>query len=344
MLTIENRKISKNNQPLIIPEIGINHLGKLNLAFKIVDEAKKAGAEIIKHQTHTIEDEMSIEAKNIKPGNSKKDIYSIIKDNSLSEEDEFKLFKYVKSKKMIYISTPFSRTAVDRLVKLNVPAFKIGSGEMSNYPLLDYICKFKKPLIVSTGMHDMKQIQKTSNFLVKRSMNFALMHTTNIYPTSDNLLRLSGVTQLKKKFPKTTIGLSDHTGDLLSSIVGMTLGADIVEKHFVHSKKIKGPDISSSIDGKQLEKLIDVSKRIKLQLQGDKTFNLKQEEVTRRFAFASVVATTDIKKGDILSKKNLWVMRPGTGYFKSSALTELYGKKTLKNIAKNTQIKKNDIK
>ena len=148
-LKIGNLKIGENYPALIVPEIGINHNGNLDVAIKMVDAAKKSGAKIIKHQTHIPEDEMSVEAKKVKPGNSKKNIFSIIKDCSLSEEDEFKLFKYVKSKKMVFISTPFSKKAVDRLIKFGINAFKIGSGEFNNVPLLQYITKFKKPLIPS---------------------------------------------------------------------------------------------------------------------------------------------------------------------------------------------------
>ena len=344
MIKIKNRIINFNSEPFIIPEIGINHNGKLETAFKIVDSAKRAGAEVIKHQTHEIDDEMSEEAKKIKPGNSRKNIFSIIKESSLSEEKEYKLFKYVESKKMIYLSTPFSRKAVDRLIKFGVSAFKIGSGEMSNYPLLDYVSKFKKPLIVSTGLHNLKQVRKTFYFLKKRKIKFAFLHTTNIYPTNDKLLRLNSILQLKKIFPDTVIGLSDHTGDILSSIVGLSLGAKIIEKHFVHNKKIRGPDISSSIDENQLKKLIINSKRISKQIKGNKNHLLKEEEVTRRFAFASVVSFKDIKKGEKFSKKNLWVMRPGTGSFSSEKLEYLYGRYAKKNIKKNKQINKNDIR
>ena len=344
MLKIENRVISLNSNPLIIPEIGINHNGNLNLAFKIVDAAKRAGAEIVKHQTHTINDEMSEEAKKIKPGNSRDNIFSIIKNNSLSAEEEFKLFKYVKFKRMIYLSTPFSRDAVDRLIKFGVSAFKIGSGEMSNYPLLEYISKFKKPLIVSTGMHNLEQVKKTYYFLSRKKMKFALLHTTNTYPTIDKYLRLNSITQLQKKFPKIVIGLSDHTGDLLSSITAISLGAKIIEKHFIANKNIKGPDISSSINEDQLKELIINSKRIITQMKGDKHKLLKQEEVTRRFAFASVVTIKDVNKGEKFSSKNLFVMRPGTGYFDSSKLSYLYGKTAKKNIKKRTQIKKDDFR
>lgn len=342
MLKIKNRIINFNSKPLIIPELGINHGGNIEKAIKIVDAAKRAGAEIIKHQTHIAEDEMSIEAKKILPGNSKKNIFSIIKNNSLNEEDEYKLLKYVESKKMIFISTPFSRKAVDRLVKFNVPAFKIGSGEMSNFPLLDYVSKFKKPMIVSTGLHSLEQVKKTVNFLNKRKSNFALMHTTNIYPTQDKLLRLNSIKELQKTYPNMIIGLSDHTGDLLSSIIALSLGAKIIEKHFIDNNKSKGPDISSSINEKQLAKLILYSERISDQLRGSKNI-LKEEEVTRKFAFASVVTIKDIKKGEKLSKKNIWVKRPGTGYFSANQLNQLFNKIAKKKLSKNKQLRKNDI-
>ena len=150
---INNRKIGVDYKPLIIPEIGINHNGSLEIACKMVDAAKRAGAEIIKHQTHIPEDEMSSEAKFIKPGNSNKSIFQVIKENSLSLEDEYKLFQYTKKKSLRFISTPFSRKSVDRLIKFGVKSFKVGSGEFNNFPLLDYICKFKKPMIISTGIH-----------------------------------------------------------------------------------------------------------------------------------------------------------------------------------------------
>ena len=163
-LKIGTRVISKFHKPLIIPELGINHNGSLETAFKIVDAAYRAGAEIIKHQTHIPYDEMSEEAKKIKPGNSNKNIYEIISRCSLSEEQEYKLYKYVNKKKMIFLSTPFSKLAVDRLVKFGVKAFKIGSGEMNNYPLVEYICKFKKPMILSTGMHSIQDVKKVVKF------------------------------------------------------------------------------------------------------------------------------------------------------------------------------------
>jgi N-acetylneuraminate synthase len=339
---IENRIISANYKPLIIPEIGINHNGSLETAIKIVDAAKRAGAEIIKHQTHLPDFEMSNEAKKIKPGNSNDNIYDIIAKSTLNEEDEFKLIKYVKKKGMIFLSTPFSKEASDRLIKFGIKAFKIGSGEMNNFPLINHILKYKKPMIVSTGMHSLESVGKTVKLLRKKKANFALLHTTNLYPTPDHLVRLNSISQLKKKFPNVQIGLSDHTQTNISAIGAISLGASIIEKHFVDTKIRKGPDISSSMDEKQLKDLITDSETIYRQLKGNKNL-LKEEQVTRNFAFSSVVSIKKIQKGEKFSLNNIWVKRPGTGYFEGNKLNKILGKKAKRNILKNYQIKKNDI-
>lgn len=341
-LKIGNIKIGKSHPPLIVPEIGINHNGNLSVAIKMVDAAKKSGAKIIKHQTHIPEDEMSLEAKKVKPGNSKKNIYSIIKNCSLSEEDEFKLFKYVKSKNMVFISTPFSKKAVDRLIKFGISAFKIGSGEFNNIPLLNYITKFKKPLILSTGMNDLSQTKIIYKFLKKRNTNFAFLHTTSLYPTPDTLVRLNSINEMRKTFPKLILGYSDHTVCLNACISAMSIGALIIEKHFTDTKQRKGPDIVCSMDPNELKELIFKSHKIFNQLKGGKD-HLQQEEVTRKFAFVSVVSDKEIKKGERFSKKNLWVRRPGNGAFKQKDLKFLYGKKSSKKIAANIQIKKSHI-
>lgn len=341
-IKIKNIKIGENFEPLVIPEIGINHNGNLNTAFKMVDAAKRAGAKIIKHQTHIPDDEMSEEAKKIKPGNSNESIYKIIKDCSLSEENEFKLMQYCLRKKIIFISTPFGFGAVDRLVKFNVPIFKIGSGEIFNFPLLDYISKFKKKLIVSSGMASIEQLKKTVSFLNKRNVNFALLHTTNLYPTPDNLVRLGSITQLRKVFKKNIVGLSDHSSSNYSSFGAITLGASIIEKHFTDTFKRSGPDISCSVDENGLKELIKGCNIIFKQRFGSKNL-LKEEQVTRNFAYASVVSKRKIEINERLSSKNITVKRPGTGDYEASDFKNLFGRKVRLDIKKNTQIKKKDL-
>ena len=159
-IEIAGRKIGPDFPPLVIAEIGINHEGSLAVAKEMVDAAFRAGVEVVKHQTHIVEDEMSGAAKKVIPGNADVSIYEIMERCSLNEADELELKNYVESKGMIFISTPFSRAAAERLKKFDIPAYKIGSGECNNYPLLEHICSFGKPVILSTGMNTIESVQK----------------------------------------------------------------------------------------------------------------------------------------------------------------------------------------
>lgn len=278
MFKIGKRKIGKNQIPLIIAELGINHRGSLDLAISLADEAIKAGAEIIKHQTHIPEFEMIDVAKRIKPGNSKKNIYEIIEKSCLNEKDEKKLMNYIEKKKCIFISTPFCKEAADRLVKFKVKAFKIGSGECNNYPLINYICKFKKPVILSTGMNSIDSVKKSVKIIEKHRVPYALLQCTNLYPTPAHLVRLNSMLELKKNFPNAVIGLSDHTKDNYSSYAALGLGAKIIEKHFIDNKLRKGPDISASMDTSQFKDLLEAARTINDALK----YNGKKKNCKRR--------------------------------------------------------------
>ena len=159
-IEISGRRVGPDYPPLVIVEIGINHEGSLETAIAMVDAAHRSGAELIKHQTHIVADEMSKAAKKVIPGNADVSIYDIMERCSLNEEDETQLKEYVEAKGMIFISTPFSRAAANRLQKMGVTAYKIGSGECNNYPLLDHIASFGKPIILSTGMNDIESVKK----------------------------------------------------------------------------------------------------------------------------------------------------------------------------------------
>lgn len=342
LMQIGKRKIGPEYKPIIIVELGINHNGSLKKAKQFVDQAKKYGAEIIKHQTHIPEDEMSIEAKKIIPSHTKENIFDIIKKTSLSEADEFKLMKYVKSKKMLFISTPFSRLAVDRLVKFKVPAFKIGSGECNNYPLIEYIASHKKPIILSTGMNTINSIKPSVKIFEKYKIPYALMHCTNIYPTPTKLIRLQAITELKKAFPKAILGLSDHSKSVYPCIGAIALGASIVEKHFVDKKNRIGPDISASMDGSELKILLKAANDVYI-AKGNYKGPVKEENSTIKFAFASLVSTENINKNEKITKENIFPKRPGTGYFKASSYYDIIGKRAKNFIKANTLIKKKDI-
>lgn len=330
-MKIGNRIIGENFAPLVIVEIGINHEGSLKTAFKMVDAAYEAGAEMIKHQTHVVEDEMSKAAQKVIPGNTDVSIYDVMARCALNEEDEIKLKDYVESKGMIFISTPFSRAAAERLERMGVEAYKIGSGECNNYPLIDHIASFGKPIILSTGMNDIESIRKSVEIIEKHGVKYCLLHCTNLYPTPARLVRLGGMVELQKEFPNAIIGLSDHTVNNNACLAATALGASVLERHFTDSKDRPGPDIVCSMDPKELNELIEGSKEIQ-QMRGGKKEAAEEEQVTIDFAFATVVTTKDLKKGDVLTKENIWVKRPGTGEIKAEHYESILGKIVNKDI------------
>lgn len=339
---INDRQVGPNCPPLIIAELGINHGGSLKVAKEMVDAAKRAGVEVIKHQTHIIEDEMSSEAKKVIPGNASDSIYQIMKNCALNENEEIELQRYVHEKGMLFISTPFSRAAADRLYKMDIPAFKIGSGECNNYPLLRHIAGFGKPIILSTGMNSIGSISKAVQIFKENDVDFALLHTTNLYPTPNHLVRLGAMTEMASEFPGVPFGLSDHTTTNHSCFAAVALGASILERHFTDTMDRIGPDIICSMDEKSCAELIEGSRIISAQ-RGGKKGAVKEEQVTIDFAFASVCSIKSIKKGDVFSEDNLWVKRPGTGEILADEYEKILGKRATRNIEKDVQITRMDI-
>lgn len=341
--TIGNRKVGYQHEPLIVCEIGINHEGSLKTAFEMVDAAHAAGAEVIKHQTHIVEDEMSDEAKSVIPGNADVSIYEIMARCALNEEDEIKLQQYVESKGMIFISTPFSRAAALRLQKMNIPAYKIGSGECNNYPLIKLIASFGKPIILSTGMNSIESIQKSVEIIRAAGVPYALLHCTNVYPTAYEDVRLGAMNELAAAFPDAVIGLSDHTLDNYACLGAVALGGSILERHFTDRMDRPGPDIICSMNPETFADLKKGAQALQKARGGHKDTIIASEKPTKDFAFASVVADKDIKAGEALSADNLWVKRPGNGDFSADDYETLFGRIAARDIAKGKQLKKEDV-
>jgi N-acetylneuraminate synthase len=337
-IEIKGRKIGYDYDPLIIAEIGINHEGSLKTAFEMVDAAFNAGAEVVKHQTHIVEDEMSGAAKKVIPGNADVSIYEIMERCALSESDEIRLKQYIEKKGMIFISTPFSRAAADRLERMDVPAYKIGSGECNNYPLLEHISRFGKPVILSTGMNTLESISKAVNIFRNHEIQYALLHCTNIYPTPPHLVRLGALDELAKAFPDAVIGLSDHTINNFACFGAVALGASILERHFTDRMDRPGPDIVCSMDPRTMSELIEGSKFLKQERGGNKG-PVKEEQPTIDFAYATVVTIKPIKQDEPFSLDNIWVKRPGTGQILAEHFESLIGKKSTMDIQNDCQLK-----
>lgn len=341
-IEIAGRKIGLDYPPLVIAEIGINHEGSLQVAKEMVDAAHRAGVEVVKHQTHIVEDEMSGAAKSVVPGNADVSIYEIMERCSLNEADELELKKYVESKGMIFISTPFSRAAAERLKKFDIPAYKIGSGECNNYPLLEHIASFGKPVILSTGMNTIESVRKAVAVFDKHNIPVALLHTTNLYPTPIHLVRFGAMIEMHEAFPDKVFGLSDHTLNNNACLGAVALGASILERHFTDHMLRTGPDIVCSMDEKACKELIGSSAEIALMRGGTKKPAL-EEQVTIDFAFATVCTIKPIKKGEALTKENIWVKRPGTGNILAEHFDDLLGKKAVRDLENDVQLNWEDF-
>jgi N-acetylneuraminate synthase len=341
-ITIGKRKIGPDFPPFVIAEIGINHEGSMAKAKRMIRDAAKAGAECVKFQSHVIEDEMSGVAKRIIPGHTKESIWEIMERCALSEKQERELKKYTESYDMIYLCTPFSRAAADRLQRMNVVAYKIGSGECNNYPLIEHIASFKKPVILSTGMNTIASIKPTVAILKKAKTPFAILHCTNIYPTPYSEVRLGGLRELQNAFPNSVTGLSCHSLGNYTGFATVALGGSIIEKHFTSDKSWPGPDVVLSIDPVELKDLI-FGTRALWEARGGKKEAAKGEAPTIAFAFASVVTIKALKKGERFSKKNLWVKRPGTGEIKADKYKSLLGMRASRDIARDVLLRKADI-
>jgi N-acetylneuraminate synthase len=339
---IGHRAIGVDHEPVVIAEIGINHEGSLDTAIEMADAAINAGAEIVKHQTHIVEDEMSDEAKSVIPGNAKVSIYEIMARCALGEVDERRLMQHVESRGALFISTPFSRAAAERLARFDVKAYKIGSGECNNYPLVRHIARAGKPVILSTGMNTIESVRPSVEILRKAGVPFALLHCTNVYPTPPELVRLGAMSRLREAFPDAVIGLSDHTVTNDVCLGAIALGASIVERHFTDRMDRPGPDIVCSMDPEALSALITGSRMIFAARGGEKVA-VEAEAPTIAFAFASVVATRDIAAGERLSEDNLWVRRPGGGDYNAADYDGLLGRTVVAPVVRGARLSKSHL-
>ena len=269
-------------------------------------------------------------------------IWDIMVRCALSEEEEIRIKDYVESLGMIYLCTPFSRAAAERLKKMGVSGYKIGSGECNNYPLIKHIAADGKPIILSTGMNDLESIAPAVEILRQAGVPFALTHCTSMYPTPYEKVRLGGLADLAQRFPDAVVGLSDHSLGNYTCFAAVALGARILEKHFTSDKTWPGPDVPISIDPSELKELVEGSRAIHAALGGSKTI-LAEEKPTIDFAYACVVSIKDIQQGEKLSAENIWVKRPGTGDIKAVHFESLLGKTVKKTILKNAQLSWDDF-
>jgi N-acetylneuraminate synthase len=339
-ITIAGRLVGENHKPLVIAEIGINHNGEFQKAVRMIEDAARAGCECVKLQCHIVDDEMIY--NEVIPENATESIWQMMRRCAIDESQEQKLKAHVENKGMIFLSTPFSRAAVDRLEAMGVLAYKIGSGECNNLPLVDYIASFGKPIILSTGMNDLDSVIRSVAILEKHGVAYALLHCTSIYPTPFDKVRLGAMVEMMNRFPLAPVGISDHSMGNYACFGAVALGASILEKHFTSDKIWPGSDISISINPEELKDLIRGTEAIYLARGGSKEV-LEGEAPCIAFAFSCVVTTRFVYAGETFGPDNVWVKRPGTGEILAADYKNVLGQKAVRDLKKDTQLSWKDV-
>ena len=341
-MRIGSRQIGPAHPPFVIAEIGINHGGSLEVAKEMVLRAAQSGCECVKHQTHFVEDEMTEEAKQIFPPNADVSIWEVMARCALSKDDEIELKRYSEQLGMIYLSTPFSRAAADFLKEIGVLAYKIGSGEADNIPLIRHIARLGKPVIMSTGMQSIESLRASVDILAQAGIDYALLECTNLYPSPPEIVSLRGVSELQESFPGVPVGFSDHSIGPEMALASVALGACILERHYTDTRYRAGPDIINSMDPAELRLLIDRSKEIWIAANNPKERTAAEEDVYR-FARASVVADRDLPEGHTITEADIWARRPGNGEIAGYDFDKVLGRTTTRALRRNTQLRWVDL-
>lgn len=325
---------------ILIAEACDNHFGSLNNAKRMVLQAKKAGADVIKFQHHIPDEEML--KKVPKSKNFKSSLYDFLKKYSLKLDDHKKLMIFSKKVGIKYLCTPFSYKAAFELNEMGIKWFKIGSGEFTDLPFIREVLKFKKPVIFSTGMSSINEMKMVYKFILNNKKNrFALMNCTSEYPPKLEDININFINFMKKNFSKAVIGHSDHTNDIITSLGAVAMGAKIIEKH-VHLDGMNfGPDRDVSINFKNFSMLAKKIRILEKSLGKEKKVYPK-EQIIRSWATRSLYVFKDISKGEKLTNKNLWSIRPGTG-IPSRYYDKVIGLKAKKNIKSGTLLKLNQL-
>jgi sialic acid synthase SpsE len=339
-IEIAGRAIGSEHPPFVIAEVGINHEGDFTKAIRMIDAAASAGADCVKFQCHITEDEMI--PTDMTPGKiSTEKLWDIIKRCELTEKEERKVQAHCAEKNILFLSTPFSRAAADRLQSMGVPGFKIGSGECNNYPLLDHIARFRKPIILSTGMNDLDSIARAVRTIQAHDCPLMLMHCTSIYPTPYNKVRLGAIGDLQESFGL-PVGLSDHSLGIYACLGAVALGASALEKHFTISRNWPGPDVPISIEPAELAEMVKGSRAI-WEARGGHKGVLPEEQPVIDFAYATIVTIRSIAAGEVFSRDNVWVKRPGSGPIRAEFFEGILGKMAARSVPADVHLAPEDI-
>ncbi len=339
-ISINGKKIGPESPIFLIAEAGVNHNGKLNLAKKMIDIALEAKVDAIKFQTFSTEKlllkttpKIKYQKENVE---DQENFYDMLKKYELTIEDFKILYNYCKEIGLIFLSTPFDEISVKWLDNLNISAFKIGSGDMNNFPLLKLISSKKKPILLSTGMATLEEVIESVNFLKSNNVeDIVIFQCTTNYPSNYEEINLNVIDTYKKEFPNNIIGFSDHSLGFEASIGAAAKGVKVIEKHFTINKEMDGPDHKASLNPRELKEWVKHIRNLEKALGDYKKFPSKNEQEIAKIARKSIVTLSDLKEGDLIKKEDIDIKRPGYGispkYFSS-----LIGKTIKRNVPKNS--------
>lgn len=329
----------KKNNTIVIAEAGVNHNGKLDVAKKLINAAKSSGADIVKFQTYLTEDmvmKFSKKADYQKKSKPKESQYNMLKNLELSFKEFKLLYRTCIKKKIEFLSTGFDIKSIKFLNSINQKRFKIPSGEITNYPLLRFIAKQKKEIILSTGMSNLKEIELALNVLTKFGTplkKITVLHCNSAYPTCIEDVNLKAMITIKNKFG-VDIGYSDHTVGIEASVIAVSLGAKIIEKHLTLNRKSIGPDHAASIEPYMFKKMVLAIRKTEKYLGKEKKIITKSEKKNKDLVRKSIVALKDINKGESFSESNLTTKRPSKG-ISPMKWNQIIGKRAKKKYKKN---------
>jgi len=341
----------KKNKTVIIAEAGVNHNGKLKFGKRLIDEAKKAGADIIKFQTYKAK---KLTTKNaprfwnwkgeLKKNGTQYDSYSNL--DSFSKNEYRQLINYCKKKKIEFLSTPFDEESAEMLIEIGMKGFKVASSDITNHPFLEFLAKKKLPILLSSGASSINEIKEAVKIIKKcGNKNVLIMQCTLCYPTKPQDANLLAINDIKRNFPKNLVGLSDHTLGIEVASASVLYGVSAIEKHFTFNKKLSVPDHKSSIDKNELKMLVEgVNEKFLSRGYEKKIF--KQEKEIVNWARESVVSIKDISPNEKLNTNNISTKRPSPkkNQIPANNFFNIIGKKTKRMIPKDRILKFKDLK
>lgn len=338
---VGKHSIGSGHPCFIIAEAGVNHNGDMALAKRLIDVAQEAGADAVKFQTFKAEELVTKGAEKAEyqknSTGSEESQFDMLKKLEFSPEGFRELSIYTKEKGILFLSTPDDRESADLLDELSVPAFKVGSGEITNFPLLKHIARKGKPIILSTGMATLEEVENALGVIREEGTDdIVLLHCVTSYPAKIEDTNLRAMETLRDTF-KLPVGLSDHTLGITIPVAAVALGACVVEKHFTLDKKLPGPDHRASLEPDELRQMIEAIRDTEKAMGNGIKKPTKAEEEIKKVARRSLVARVDIPQGTVITEEMLAVKRPANG-LEPKYIEEVIGKKTKRNLEKDTPI------